>query len=382
MWTLTRKQRTARRLAAVLAVLALGRAGSAQEAPKEPNWPTIRQTTLQSPDHHTVEQWVDFQVQQLFTNADSKAVEKIGSEFFTIMVQQYKARNASKEFQDGLAKIAAASFTKRYRPSPAGAKPPRPLGVAMALMVLRDFADPSALPCFKAALTDPTPGPRFVGAQGLTAVRQTLSDDDWTALLPALQKAGIQETNPLALRALYRVLFVRKANRIDGAIRVLLAILEQRLLSFEREGKYPVEADGEAAVWLAARAARINNPATQNEITRRLARLLADAVDPYLNAQLDQDRQELLEKGIRVFEEQLRAVVRSRVPNAEIPNPTVTAAVLAGGEDRNQKVNDALAQWIGSNEEAGLLNQNPFSLPRGLGIKRKPRPPATAPAKE
>jgi hypothetical protein len=85
---------------------------------------------------------------------------------------------------------------------------------------------------------------------------------------------------------------------------------------------------------------------------------------------------------IRVVEEQLSAVVRSRVPNTPIPNPTVTAAVLAGGEDRNQKVNDALAQWIGSSEEAGLLNQNPFSFPRGLGVKRKPRPPTTAPVKE
>ncbi len=142
MWTLTRKQLTARRLAAVLGVLALARAVPAQEAPKEPNWSTIRQTALQSLDRLAIERWVDFQVQQLFTNEDRKAVEKIGSAFFASVVQQYKARDASKEFQDGLAKIVAASFTKRYRPSPAAAKPPRPLGVAMALLVLRYFADP------------------------------------------------------------------------------------------------------------------------------------------------------------------------------------------------------------------------------------------------
>jgi len=383
MWTSTRKQLTARRLAAILAALALVRVGLAQEeAPKEPNWSTIRQTALQSIDRRTLELWVDFQIQQLLSNEDSKAVEKVGSEFYAKMVEQYKARNASKEFQDGLAKITSEAFIKHYQPSIAEAKPPRPLGVAMVLMVLRDFAHPVALPCFQAALSDPTPGPRFVAAEGLAAIRQKISDDNWTTLLPALQQAGIKESNPITQRALYRALFVQTTGRIDGAVQTLLAILERRLIACEHEDKLPEKADAEAAAWLAPRASRINNADTQNEITRQLARLLADAVDPYLNAQLDEGRLELLENVIRVVEAQLTAVVRSRVPNAEIPNPTVTATVLAGGENRDQKVNAALAQWIGTTEEAGLLNQNPFGLPRGLGIQRKPRPPTTAPVTE
>jgi len=384
MCTFIRKQLSARQLAAVLVVLALGRAAFAQEAPKEPNWTTIRQTTLQSLDRRTVEQWVEFQINQLLTIEDSEVVEKAGAAFYANMVKQYSARNASKEFQDGLARIVSAEFAKDYKPSTADAKLPQPLGVALVLMVLRDFGHPSALPCFKAALTDPKAGPRYVAAKGLAAIRQAISEDDWTALLSILQQAGTKERNPVALRAFYQALFVDTANRVDGAIQTLLKILELRLLACEQNGKLPMEVNGQAAMWLAGRAGRINNQATQNQIVRQIGRLLADAVYTYLNEELEEAQQEQIEKLIRITEGQLQKAVKVRMPNATgFPKPTVIAAVLASGDDRDQKaVTTALAQWIGSAEKEGLLNQNPFSFPRQLGIQRQTKAPATAPAEE
>ena len=236
-------QRVAYLCAAFLAsVWILGAPALAQDAPKEPNWADMLKKGLaskESLDRRAAQQWLDAQVQQLLTSDDAKAVQTLGSGLYTKLIGHYQSKDAAKEFRTGLAEIIAESFTKQYKPSAENAKPPRPLGASFVLLMLRDFKQPSCLPCFKAALSDPTPGPRLVAAEGLAGIRDQVSDQEWTALVAELQKAAAKETSSVTLSRIYRVLMVETPNRVDGAVAAVNAILDSRLAVFEKELKRP-----------------------------------------------------------------------------------------------------------------------------------------------
>jgi hypothetical protein len=359
----------------------VGPSAGAQEA-KVPNWDAMRKAGIVSIDRNTTQRWLDAQIQKLLALEDAKAAQKDGTAFYKEMIKQYTAGDAAQPFKDSLADLLAASLTNNYQPA-AAAKPPRPLAVSLVLMALRDFAHPSAQPCFRAALNDPAPGPRFVAADGLLAIQKALTNQDWAALVPLMQKAAAQETNNPTLSRIYSVLFAAGAdnNRVQNVIAAIMTALDNRCQQlYEEKGILPLKADGEALAWVADRAERGNDAAARLGATRRAARVLADAVYAYLNEKPGNEQRQELEELIIQVETRLEGLVRVVNRNVKLPDPTVRAAMLAGGPERNKKMEAARDQWVGSGQSPGVLNAAPFDFPVGLGIKRPMPATSTAAA--
>ncbi len=254
------------------------------------------------------------------------------------------------------------------------------LAAAMVLMVLRDFGHASAFGCFKAALSDSAPGPRVVAAEGLAGLRASLNDANWTALLAELQKTLPAETSAPAADRMYRVLLTDTDNRAESVVPVLLAVLNARLSACERDGRLLAEGDGHAAVWLLSRAERSANKASRLPVVRCAGRLLADAVHEYTTDKSRESRLSQMEPLLVAVETRLESLVKAVDRNAKPPDPAVRTVMLAGGSKQGAQMSSALARWVGTVGQPGLLNQAPFNLPVGLDIRRKPATTATAPS--
>lgn len=352
-------------------------AALAQEAIKEPNWPAIRKADLAAIDRTTVQRWLDAQIQNLISNEDIPATRDAASKFHKKLMEQLTASDAAAPFKERVSDMVAGSFSKAYQVNENSAKSPHPLGASAVLMVLRDAPRPTALPCFKSALSDPTPGPRFVAAEGLLALQKSFTQQDWTGLIPDLQKAAIAETNNPALSRIFRLLFAAPG---DTAASTILAILESRSASFEKDGRMPLRADGEAMAWLANRAEPGTDATLRVSVTRCAAHLLANAVHSYVNEKPGREHMEQLELVILLVEPRLVSLAKAIDRNFKVPEPTVQTALQSGGSERHQKMTSAMTAWIGAGETQGVLNKPPFSFPVELGIKRPS--PASVPASE
>jgi len=368
-------------LAVCLGILAgLPSAVVAQDAAAGPNWEVIRRSALAAIDRRTTQVWVENQVQSLLNNDNPEQLQTAGAAFYTELLRHYTARDSTADFKNGLAEIVAGAFSQAYQSTAEGGKAPQPLGTAMVLLVLRDFGHRASLPCFQAALADSTPAPRLVAAEGLAGLRDGLNEQEWTAIVPEVQRAAGREINPVTLNRLYRVLYIEVPARAEGAIAAVQGSLDARLTGFEQQDLLPLSADGEAAAWLAAKAALSTNTQTRTGVALRLGRLLANAVDIYLSVRIKEAQQEQIERAILLTEPALESLVRIVNRTATFPNPTVRDALSTGVEGRAEKMDAAVTQWVGSEEVAGVLSQPPFGFPRGLQVPHRMRTAATAPA--
>lgn len=372
----------------------------AQEGPTEPRWNVVRTTAFALVDRQTTEKWLEAQVDALLGADTVFAVQRDGKALYEKLREHYEARDASPEFRDGLADLLTSIFVARYEAGETFAEPPKPLAVTYVLMTLRDFANPAGRLAFRAALEDLTPGPRMLAAEGLAAIRQDLSDDQWSTILADVQNLATREDHPVVLSRLYRVLEV-EAGRTESGLSALMEILTRRFIRFEQQGAKPLLADTEATGWLAGQAVQTGNATTQNEAIRRAARLMADAVYEYLQL-LDQpgvkpasaegaelteagaastsrrrrEQQEVYERIVLAAEKQLVSLVRARASSVQLPRPPLSDRMLSGDPDRGAKMAETLNAWIGGGGEVGVLNASPFNLPAGLAIERRTPPAA------
>ena len=357
---------------ACLVVAGLGQAVAlAQEPPAEPNWSVIRRSPFAALDRGTAQRWLEATIRQLWAVQDVRAAQNQGKAFYEKLLEHYRAGDATDAFREGMAEILTSVFTDLYTPDPANSQPPRPLSISYVLMVLRDFAQPAALPAFQEALEDPTPGPRFVAAEGLAAIQGNLTDPQWTALIPSLQQAASRESNGVALDRMYRVLLSGATGaRAEVIAEALTAILDARLEAFAEDTIAPQEADGLAIEWLGERVVRDNNDALRLEMVGRAGGLLVHGVELFIRREPAPQHRQQIEELIITAERQLEALVRSVQPDAELPPIMVRAAMLEGGAQRDERMKSALARWVGTPDTPGTLNNEPFDLPVGLGIER------------
>jgi hypothetical protein len=341
------------------------------------NLAEIRKNNFPTIDRQRVQDWCQQRIRQLLA---SKEPLKEVPAFLTEVNQHLQAPDATAAFKTGMIEAMAVTFAAEYKPAttrPANnRKDSDPsLGAVILLAFIKARETPAALPCYKLAIKDAAPGLRLIAAEGL--LKSKLSAQDWDALLPDVQKQAAVETDPATLDRLYRLLTASGGPAQDKAVSALMAILDARLIRFEQKGEFPALADTTATAWLAGKIAQIPNNQTKNEIVRRTARLLADAVYHFTQTEAGRDQQQTLERVIVMTETQLKAMVKALAPDAAT-QPNVTAAMAAGGTDRNTKIETELAKWIGTAQTPGVLNAAPFSFERGLAIKRPA--PAGGPA--
>ncbi|HOA72924.1 MAG TPA: hypothetical protein PL151_07395 [Phycisphaerae bacterium] len=343
----------------------------APAAPKKPEFPTIRKTQLATIDRNNVEAWINAQIQQMFAQQDDAALQTQGREFYEAIAQSVKAGDATAEFREGVATILADSFVAQYPKAPSDR---RPLAVVYPLMALNAAVQqptPKMIQAFTMALSEPTPGGRLLGVSGLLTLQKNLNQQQWTELLPVLQKTGAAETSGPVLARIYRLLAL-PANAPVDPVPAVLAILDARLSRLDQKQGWPVAADAVAIKWLGERMAGMS-PELQNRATLAIARLMTDAVYAYVSKPGDEILVDL-EKVVLAAEKQLTAVVTRRAPNAKVPSPTLAAAMLDSGPGQKDSTLLALNKWIGTAQQPGVLNQAPFNFEPGLKVP----PPAAA----
>ncbi len=351
-----------------LGVMVCTRASIGQEPV---NLETIRRTDFRSTiDRQRVQAWVKQQLDELFS---TETPLPAAGAFYLRMLVHFSASDATTGFRDGLAELVAEEFTSRYEAEAANPAKTHPIPCAVTLTVLRVYGSPAALPCFKRAIKDPAPGVRLAAAEGLLAGK--IEAQAWETLLSELQKAAMEESDPLTLSRLYRVLTKNGGPPVDQVVTALLETLGARFVRFEQKGESPAMADAEAATWLAGKFSGINNARSRHDIIRGIARLLADAVHAYLEPDATTTGKRQLERVIAITEKQLKAIAKAPGNRTQ---PNVTEVMFKGGEDRNEHMATACEEWIGTEAKAGFLNEQPFNFERGLSIKRAA--PTTRPA--
>lgn len=346
----------------------------AQQAVQPPQ-PALRASaTISALDRQTVQKWVDALLDQLFLAATP---EREDPKFLAQVLEQYNAQGATPAFKEAVSRSFIASLPKRYagKTSLNDSNLPRPVTVVHALLAMNTFADAGALDLYMKALADDTAaGVRLLAAEGLISIKPKLNAQQWSGVVAAVQKAGESEPDPVVLGRYYRLLATDSDARSQDA---MLKVLDARLNRFEQKNELPAVADRLAAEWLGPRAVAMNNAANQNQITLRMARLLADCVYAYGTVGKLAERKEPIERVILSADAQLKAIATPKAAGKAIPD--VTKAMLDGGPAQVDKMQAEVDRWIGTASAPGLLNAAPFNLPTGLAIKRPATAPATTP---
>jgi hypothetical protein len=203
----------------------------------------------------------------------------------------------------------------------------------------------------------------MMAATGLLTIRGQLTQQQWSALMPVLQKAGIEESNTVSLARVYRLLAL-PANAPVDSVPAVTAILEARLGKIEQKKGWPMAADAEAIKYLGDRLAGLNSQ-LQDRAILIMARMLTNAVYIHVNKP-PADHLVSLEKVIRAAEAQLKAAVPRRAPSAKPAD--VSTAMLENGTSQANNMLLELNKWIGTAQQPGVLNQAPFTFERGLKI--------------
>lgn len=348
--------------------LALVLAAPAAWAQQMPDLPTIRKTDLATIDRNNVESWINQQVQALLkmTPDQGAALKAQGQQFYAAVSENVKAADASARFRDGVAAILTDAVLNAYPKAP---KTRHPLAAVYVFMVLNQVAQPTpkTVDAFTLALSEPTPGGRMMGISGLLTLRAQLTPQQWTALLPVVQKLAADETNEVVLARAYRFLALPANNPPVDSVPAVLAILEARLGRIEQQNGRPLAADAEAIEWLGGRLAAMTNTQQRDRAIRIMARMLTNAVYIYANKPLP-EHQQGLEKVVRVGEDQLKKAVARLAPSAKPGD--ITNAMLTNVTAQTDSMLLELNKWIGTAQQPGALNQAPFNYEVGLKITR------------
>lgn len=348
-------------------------------AQQTPDFATIRKTELGEIDRNNVEAWVSQQIQQLLTAQDNDSIEAQGATFFQTVKTSTTASDATERFKSAFADMLVAAFGKEYA-KPADNR--KPLGVVYALMAVNQVARPNqvSLDALTRALKDPAAGVRLMAATGLAGIRDQLSEQQWAALLVAVRPVSVAETDAVAALGLYRLLAAPAGPKAEAVMPVVLDTLEARLGAMEQKNLWPALADAEIIRWIGGKVPAMTDAQrqTRDRAILLLGRLMSDAVHAYTTRKPDDIRQETLEKVVMASEAQLKAIAARLSPSARPPD--LTAAMLEGGANQAAQMKLALNKWIGTPQDAGVLNGAPYNLPRELGIKRPVATTQTAPA--
>jgi hypothetical protein len=338
-----------------------------------PNLAVIRRNaSISEIDRQNIQRWLDGQMNQLFA---SNALDVDGAAFRNALLEHYQAGDATPAFRQVLSTSVIEALSRRYQGKTSLDDPnlPRPLPVVYSLAIINLFNDPGSIPLFRQAMMDssnsPAPGIRAVALDGLIRMRDRMNAQTWSAVVADAQKLAAEETNPVVLVRLYRLLAPDnpEARAAEGTV-AIVRILENRLNRFEKQGQVPSIAEREAAARLGARAVGMQNTQQLNNVVLQLGRLLADAVFAFNSSSTPAAHKEDLERVIIATEQALVAIANAKASGQ--PRPEVTRALLTPGPDQAQRIAAEVNKWIGTAESPGFLNAPPFSLPAGLNIQR------------
>ncbi len=340
-------QRTALLSAAlVVAVLLPARDAAGQASPDD----AINELRVRTPsganDERTVDDWLNAQIGRLGAAGHGPAARRA---FMDSLQGLRDAPDTTSGFRDTLAlrlgAVAAVEFGK---------------GAALALPVADTIAraliateDPQTVEGLKAALSFPNEVVRYLGAEGLHRIRDSVPANERRPILDALKQRGVQEPNDVVTDRIYMAMSFRTPS--TAVIDAITDVLAARVAQYRRTQVLGGSAEAGVMEYLAG----VPIPQAQGvKIVRELAPLLRIDVEQYAAGGHAPNVKVEIELRVDACEGLLSQITGVN------PSDTVRGAMQAGGPAVVPTMQLALIGWIGSAQADGVLTASPWSVPR------------------
>lgn len=277
------------------------------------------------------------------------------------LIKPFEAEGATAQFRDLYGRECGRAL------APLVGGPDFNFAHPLALLLLRMPVVGTA-DALLSAIQSPHAAVRYQAAKGLRALHAVLSDPaEYGPVLDALSQAGIAESEPIVVEAIYRAIDfsdVKGFTGADAVARALIPILRSRFLQLETRSRHEV-ADIPAFQAIASVFPKTTEPDLRHQVAWTLARFLRHYSRRYTELGVTGGGASLL-APIDACERALEAVAKS-AEGSPPPRDRVAAQIRAKAD--HSKVLAALAGWIGEGDKSGTLNGAPWNLPRGLSEK-------------
>ncbi len=315
--------------------------------------------SIDAASRDVITKWVESKLKQVQATDDRAEIAKLGAEFVTM----WRAPETTQAFRDAFAPVASDRFSAVLAESKAD-------HARMMVRVLAQLAHTSAFAAFAKALGHVNAGARYWAAAGIASLHGKLSPGDVQTAIDALRQAGEKENESLVVRQIYLALGFDV--RVDDTTSATLAVLNARITRYLTSRTRWADAELAALEVLGKWEPKLPDRA-KVRIVQTLAKLLRVAWGRYANAEKDTPTRANIERVIEDAEALLKRIVRDRTPATKLPD-------MAGAmkdEPKTRKIDAmklALNEWAGTERIEGLLNREPWNVPRQVGITTQPAP--------
>ncbi len=343
-------------IASVAVVLLVG-AGLGQAVAQDANSPFegMREGVPTSRDNAIVDEWIEAKLDRLRTAlADPQAdVHKYRKAFLSAITKEYSDARNSVDFKGKLADRVSEAFRVELTKTAEARNINVSRAVAQALVELKSARTREAA---LAGLAVSDQVVRYLSAKALMEAREGIAADARLAgaTLEQIGDLGKVEVNGVVRGMLYRA--ASYENYVAEAVPAVLKIIDGRLEALRTGAVEWDRAELFACQYLDSLEL---DSVLKAEVVRRFAPLLRIHTVGYGNAGLTTDERWIIQETIDACESLLAKVV---APNRA---PQVSSKMQAGGDSASIEMQLELIKWIGTKDEAGILNGAPWNVERG-----------------
>ncbi|MFO0973713.1 MAG: hypothetical protein U1A27_09785 [Phycisphaerae bacterium] len=323
--------------------------------------PLLTKSEFSTADAARVGDWCDQKaraVQVASERNDDAAIDKALAEFEKVAAE----KSATPQFRE----LFGGQCARALGPLTTGGS----LRVATRItLFFQSLPVPGTREALVAALSAPQSAVRYAAAAGLERLHPALARPaEFEPVLHALGQAGVAESDPLALKQIYRALdmagSVKEFAGADAAAEALLTILNARVTGVA-SGARSLEADLPGFAALADTAPLMKDAALRTRLVQIAARYLLAVANRYVELG-PAGGGAALAGPAESIERALEALVRAAQSDTAMPagGARVSARIRAKADAK--AVRESLAGWIGAEGKPGALNAAPWRLPVGL----------------
>jgi hypothetical protein len=323
-----------------------------EDAPADPLG-EVRTLVAFTSDHDaTIDAWINARIDELKAGVDQTPAEAT-EKFLEAFQAQIDHEGNTSEFQVRFAaragEIMAAEFS-REEPLP------KELAWPMA-RVLHEINRIETRPALTVGLRHPVAAVRYLCARSFARLHRAIAADTVRTrdTIRILQEAGVAETDGVVLAGIYSALAFDEAEYVSDCAKAMAAVMTAR--AEKRQAGQIVLADRAEVIgfeYLNEKRSRLSE-ADKAALVPPLAAFLVLDTNRYAEARPDE--KEVLAVRIELCESLLEAIAGS--------GGAVRAAMKKGGETVDLDMKLELLKWVGSDAEAGVLNEAPWNVPRG-----------------
>ena len=231
--------------------------------------------------------------------------------------------------------------------------------VLTLLYTLSALSDPETLPAVKEAANSGDAGARLLAVRAISSMADKIAADParHTEVIQWLEQVGRREQNGSVLSVVFAALNF-SAKRDEQAV-ALVNILEARLANYRDNAVVTVQADPDGLMRASALADALSDD-DRGRLVGVLAKYLAYYTHRYMYVDLATASRTDLHRLIFLNERLITTLT-----GISSTNPSITAAISSADADRYDKIKQALESWVGSKNNTGRLNGNPWQVVTG-----------------